>query len=206
MEYEYEVIFTGFYKGGYDIFILSDISGKLIEIKDIINSKWRDETKNEFLKGVKINNINNHSSSLKNFQFTPNSLNNLSVRDEEKKAPISYSDSMGLHIAQKYKTNITLDYAGAQVQYDVIQQQGQGMATFLFSDVLGDHKIGFQTSLVIDLKQSDIIFNYVNLKNRINWATQIYSFSYPGQLYFDSINGEEFYDLMRDMNFGFIER
>jgi len=197
-----QVIFTGFYKGGYDIFILSNVSEKLVETDNIINSKWKDNTKPKLL----VNNdtsINKRTRSLRNFQFTSNNLDKLTIEDVDDVSYSNYKDSIGTHVAYKYKTHMTLDYAGAQLAYDVIQGQGQGMATFLLSDILGNHKLGIQTSLVIDLKQSDVIFQYINLKNRINWATEFYSFSYPSRMYYDYLKEEEFYDLNRDIHLGF---
>ena len=51
------------------------------------------------------------------------------------------------------------DYAG-----------GNGMAQFLFSDILGDHKIYIGTELNINLKRSDYSFAYRYLPNMIDWT------------------------------------
>ena len=56
-----------------------------------------------------------------------------------------------------------------------------------------------EASLVIDENQFDFLFNYMNLKNRINWNTILYNYSYTGPLYITY--NEEYFDLFRDMAF-----
>ena len=89
---------------------------------------------------------------------------NISFKNDTK---LAATDSLGIRIPYKYKRKFTLDYYGAQYQYDLIQNEGQGVGYFLFSDILGNHKIELQTSLVIDFKHSDIMLNYLNLENKI---------------------------------------
>ena len=51
-----------------------------------------------------------------------------------------------------YKTRFTLDYAQASYVFDLFEG-GQGMGVFYFSDILGNHQLALQTSLVIDVEQ-----------------------------------------------------
>lgn len=50
----------------------------------------------------------------------------------------------------------------------------QGIAQVLLSDMLGDHKILIQTSLVIDLKNSDYAIAYYYLPKRIDYGFALY--------------------------------
>src|SRR5205085_1907023 len=42
----------------------------------------------------------------------------------------------------------------------------------LFSDELGNHQIYLATNLLLDLKNSDYVFSYFNLEDRINYGIQ----------------------------------
>ena len=53
----------------------------------------------------------------------------------------------------------------------------------MFSDILGAHKMLLESSLVIDFKQFDFLFHYINLKNRINWSTLLSNYNYTGPIY-----------------------
>jgi len=109
------------------------------------------------------------------------------------------SNAFGNHTPHKYTTRFTLDYATGYYQHNVLMDEGQAMGIFVLSDILGNHKINFHTSLVIDLEETDIVFNYQNLKNRINWGTTLYNTVYPLNL---SYTPDYLYivrDLLRDM-------
>ena len=47
---------------------------------------------------------------------------------------------------------------------------GNGMAQFVFSDIMGDHKIYLGTALTVNLKRSDYSFAYRYLPNLIDWT------------------------------------
>ena len=65
-----ELVFTGFYNSGYDIFILSDINTKIKNTDTIINSKWRDKQKNyDLLRKSDIYSSNNSSDYLENYSL-----------------------------------------------------------------------------------------------------------------------------------------
>ena len=57
------------------------------------------------------------------------------------------------------------------------------MAMFLFSDILGDHRIGLSTEMQIDFKESDYYFFYRYLKNRINHQAMFYPQAYRTNVY-----------------------
>ena len=65
--------------------------------------------------------------------------------------------------------------------------KAQGMAEFMFSDILGNHMLNFQISSAIDIDETDFILHYNNFKNRMNWSTQAYNIIYPLNLYFHAV-------------------
>ena len=191
-----QIIFTGFYNSGYDIFRIANIKEKLENSESIKDAKWRSKTKYNYLK----NNDSNHYSKndLSSYRFIQNDKgNNFSIDTDTTNSEISY----------KYKTRFTLDYAATKFAYRVLENKAQGLGYFLFSDILGDHKIRLESSLVIDFKQFDFLFHYINLKNRINWSTLLSNYNYTGPIYNNYHEQDpeyyyEYYDLIRDIAFG----
>ena len=193
-----KLLFTGFYNSGYDIFILSDIFERAKEIDPIRKSKWREDNTHYDLLRKSDGLVYKYSGKqygaddyLQNYKFTKN-YNNDGLIEE-----LDLLDSMGMHIPYPYKRHFTLDYYGAEYKYDILQNEGQGMGYFLFSDILGNHKIGLQTSLVIDFKHTDIILNYINLENKINWGLLFYNNSVVSSYNLNSNGGS--YDLFKDI-------
>ena len=186
-----ELIFTGFYNSGYDIFLLSDIFTKFEHDNPIIDSKWKSNNKINNL--LRESNFYQSSKNYSQYQFKPNLSNNI-IQSE-----LTTIDSIGMHIPYKYQRRFTLDYYGAQYEYDVLQNQGQGIGYFLFSDILGNHKIALQTSLVIDFKHTDILLDYTNLENRINWGLLFYNNSIVSSYMWDPFNNQGSYDLFKDV-------
>jgi len=112
--------------------------------------------------------------------------------DEFPKNPMSedvnrdslYSDNMNFRVAdninpdgsfkiKKYKIKFTPDLVYGNASYATFYGV-QGVAQIALSDMLGDHRIYIQTSLVIDLKNSDYAVAYYNLAHRIDYGFQLY--------------------------------
>ena len=72
-------------------------------------------------KGDSNNQIKEYKN-LKNYEFKNNSSKN--------DTKLAATDSLGIRIPYKYKRKFTLDYYGAQYQYDLIQNEGQGVGYF----------------------------------------------------------------------------
>lgn len=96
----------------------------------------------------------------------------------------SYIDNMNFRIAdninpdgsfkvKKYKIKFTPDLVYGNASYATFYGV-QGVAQIALSDMLGDHRIYIQTSLVIDLKNSDYAVAYYNLAHRIDYGFQLY--------------------------------
>ena len=91
-------------------------------------------------------------------------------------------DSTGLFRTHLYKTRFTLDFAQAYYAFDT-RYGGQGMAYFLFSDILGDHKLQLGTEMVVDLQRSDYFLLYRLLPYKIDWNFVFYHLAYQYRKY-----------------------
>ena len=194
-----QIIFTGFYKSGYDIFILSNLDTTKFLNKEIPLSKWKKEVKLP-LKRKSIDNNYVNSKQYDNFIFSSNSsLKSVPIFTLDKDLLL---DSAGTHIDYKYNTRFSLDYAQASFVYDVFEG-GQGMGVFYFSDILGDHQIALQTSLQFDIDQSDVYFKYRYLKNKVNLELGLYNYAYFTDIRSGSQFQETIFDINRDFGLSF---
>ncbi|MBV6478367.1 MAG: Protein TolB [Ignavibacteria bacterium] len=79
----------------------------------------------------------------------------------------------GSYKINKYKIKFTPDLVYGNASYQSFYGL-QGVAQIVLSDMLGDHRIYIQTSLVIDLKNSDYSVSYFYLPKRIDYGFQLY--------------------------------
>ena len=151
-----QLIFTGFNNRGYDIYTLNNPIQILADSINIPSAGWTTKPKdigllhsakrqeNQYFKLIRIN-IKNYVFS----GFDATTQIDLS-REITPNDTVPRYDSTGLYQAHKYKTRFTLDFAQAAYAFDT-RFGGQGMAYFLFSDILGDHKIQFGTEMTVNL-------------------------------------------------------
>ncbi|MCX6161692.1 MAG: biopolymer transporter Tol [Ignavibacteriae bacterium] len=79
----------------------------------------------------------------------------------------------GSYKANKYKIKFSPDLVYGNAIYNSYYGV-QGIAQISLSDVLGNHRITIQTSMVIDLKNSDYAFAYQYLPKRIDYGFALY--------------------------------
>jgi len=107
-------------------------------------------------------------------------------------------DKNGNFLVNRYKVNFSPDLiyanAGFSTLYGLL-----GTTVLSFSDVLGNHRLIGQTSLQVDIKNSDYGLAYYYLKERTDFGIQ--AFHTARFLYRDSYLGSELY---RFRNFGLI--
>ena len=187
-----QIIFTGFYKSGYDIFLLSNVKRSYQNIKNIPKSKWKEKKQLDLLRKSKnnkkdsYNDLSNYVFSADNFQ---NSKNSISFN-----API-FKDSTGRYHKHKYLTRFTMDYASASYTYDSYYG-ASAMGVFIFSDILGDHRAAVGIELQKDITESDFFIQYRYLKKQINHEAQFYHRAYKN----NSLNN---FDYILYKNLGF---
>jgi len=79
----------------------------------------------------------------------------------------------GSYKIKNYKIKFTPDLVYGNADYTTFYGL-RGVAQIALSDVLGNHRIYIQTSLIIDLKNSDYAVAYLYLPKRIDYGFQLY--------------------------------
>lgn len=108
-----------------------------------------------------------------------------------------YLDSEGNYKVNKYKITFSPDIVYANAGYSSLYGL-LGTTIISFSDVLGNHRLIGQTSLQIDLKNSDYGLAYYYLPDRINYGIEV--FHTARFLYLTSPFGND--NLYRFRNYG----
>jgi Tol biopolymer transport system component len=91
----------------------------------------------------------------------PPSLTTFTVPDSK--------DTEGNYIPRRYKLNFTPDLVYGSAGYNTLFGL-EGSTVMAFSDMLGDHRIIFQTNLLLDLSNSDYGLTYLYLPSRIDYG------------------------------------
>ena len=171
-----QLIFTGFHKSGYDIFTLANPKEKQVEEIEIPLASWRlKEDNNQLLRRSEAGGGNRiDDNEYMNYVFSDlgNSQNITDTAMVELDDDLIH-DETGQYKANTYRTRFTLD--NAQAVYSMDSRFGsQGMAYFVFSDILGDHQIYMASEMEVSLKNSDYYFQYRYLKKKIDWNFVLY--------------------------------
>ena len=182
-----QLIFTGFYNKGYDIYTFDNPIQKIEENVQVSPAAWTlkyeepDLLRNDELRKGKTF---FSSDKYKNYIFSgfDATEENLSLPEIVKLDTSVVYDSTGLFRTHLYKTRFTLDFAQAYYAFDT-RYGGQGMAYFLFSDILGDHKLQLGTEMVVDLQRSDYFLLYRLLPYKIDWNFAFYHLAYQYNLF-----------------------
>lgn len=85
--------------------------------------------------------------------------------------PTGHRDSTGALVARRYRLRFTPDLVYANSGYDTIYGV-QSVTQMLFSDMLGNHRIGLATNLVLDLRNADYVLSYAYLARRTDYAIE----------------------------------
>lgn len=164
-----EIFFTGFEKKKFGIYKLDSTAFELNQ--NVLSvAHWKnifhnyDYTLNAAINVQKSKNYKNYIFKNSSF-FNPN--NNTSI------GLIVDKDSSNHYIGKPYQTKFTMDIGQMYYGFGVSGNDysgGNGMAQFVFSDIMGDHKIYLGTALTVNLKRSDYSFAYRYLPNLIDWT------------------------------------
>jgi len=99
-------------------------------------------------------------------------------------------DKDGNYLVNRYKVNFSPDIIYANAGYSTLYGL-LGTTVLAYSDVLGNHRLIGQTSLQVDIKNSDYGLAYYYLKDRINYGLE--AFHTARFLYRDGTSGSELY-------------
>lgn len=143
--------------------------------------------------------VDSVTSNYKRYVFTSNKSETDSARIEKRNKLFTEKlDDEGNFLVNKYKVNFSPDLVYANAGYSTLYGL-LGTTILSFSDVLGNHRLIGQTSLQIDVKNSDYGLAYFYLKERLDIGFQ--AFHTARFLYRSSFFGDELY---RFRNFGVI--
>lgn len=147
-------------------------------------------------KNVTVDSLNTAYSK---YVFTYDKTESDSARIEKRNQLFKQElDKNGNFLVNKYKINFSPDLVYANAGYSTFYGL-LGTTILSFSDVLGNHRLIGQTSLQIDVKNSDYGLSYFYLKNRLDIGIQ--AFHTARFLYKDRFFGSELY---RFTNFGLV--
>tara|TARA_B110000467_G_C18335614_1_gene497372 strand:- start:1675 stop:4803 length:3129 start_codon:yes stop_codon:yes gene_type:complete len=165
------LFFTGFEKSIFSLYRLDSLKIDWSSKDKLSIANWKEKYINYdySLLSSQVEEKNNYN----NYIFKKNSFTNPSANKLDNKNKIIERDSTGNYIGQEYKTRFTMDIGQMYYGFGLNGNDyggGNGMAQFLFSDILGDHKIYIGTALSVNLKRSDYSFAYRYLPNLLDWT------------------------------------
>ncbi len=130
-----------------------------------------DKIKKDKRRVVRGNDNVQRVSDYKNYVFVPTYAYGETSLDSQVVALDSTEiiNEEGDYIDKPYKTRFSLDLVDSQFGYSTFYGM-QGQATFMFSDVMGDHQVYIGTDLYIDLQNSDYALAYYYRKYRPNFG------------------------------------
>ncbi|MCH7520502.1 MAG: PD40 domain-containing protein [Candidatus Marinimicrobia bacterium] len=190
--------FTGFERSGFDVYRIHNPIGLWDEPKEIEPSNYilADTTTLE-QELVNVDRDRRHTVGLGNYDryifgvdkpyaYTSHVADSIDlvVLDEA-----NIKDEKGNYRVHPYKTRFTLDLVQSYAGYSTLYSF-QGMTQFIFSDMLGNHRISLATEMQISLQNSDYFLTYHLLPFRINYYFTLFHTAY---LYYSgsSIFGQE---------------
>ena len=166
-----ELFFTGFEESKFNIYKLDSLATK-IKLPTLKKAQWKEIYKNY---NYALNNKNNFTKikSYENYIFKNDNFMSPNNNNKKNESIVIKKDSTNNYTSKKYQTKFTLDIG--QMYYGFgfngsDYSTGNGMAQFIFSDIMGDHKIYLGTELNVNLKRSDYSFAYRYLPNIIDWT------------------------------------
>ena len=171
-----QLIFTGFYKSGYDIFTLSNPISKMELDINVPSAAWVDDIKSSkrlLRRSEEGGQHRQFGADYKNYVFAGIDASGEIENFQEVEMEDEQTQENGIYKSNIYRTRFTLDNARAMYSFDS-RFGSQGMAYFAFSDILGDHQVYFASEMEVSLKNSDYYFQYRYLKKLYDWNFILY--------------------------------
>ena len=169
------LLFSGMENSGYDIYLLSNPLDKISDTLSVQLAKWKGQQKPTQLV-IQDDFSRDGSSDISYENYIFSDFTQTTADTLEKQVELtddSIQDSSGNYISHKYKTKFSLDLIQGYFYYSTMYNP-EAMAFFMFSDMLGDHKIYLATEMQISLKNSNYYFLYRYLPNKVDYNFQIY--------------------------------
>ena len=153
----------------------------------------------QYVDSTKTTNTGKPKGDYSNFIFGETNYYQVNkAKDTTKFSPIDNLDQNGNYRVNKYKISFSPDIVYANAGFSTFYGL-MGATVISFSDVLGNHRLVGQTSLQIDLKNSDYGLAYFYLPKRIDFGVE--AFHTARFLYLNYHNNGNAY-LFRFRNYG----
>ncbi len=174
--------FTGFEQSGYDISRIHNPLKLWDEPREIVPSVYvladtadlEDILVNEDRGASFTGRGGDYSNYIFGFDnpdaFAPDEGDSLKQVKLEERA---FKDEQGDYRVHSYKTLFTLDLVQSYAGYSTLYS-AQAMTQFMFTDMLGNHRISVATEMQIDLKNSDYFVTYHLLPLRTNYYFTVF--------------------------------
>ena len=167
-----QLVFAGFEDSGYDIYTLENPMELADRNIHITPAKWtliRNETRPDLLLKDDRNDRLQSLRSYENYIFSNYDSEPVTEETDIMLTRTETHDTTGAFHTFKYKTRFTLDLIQPYYDYNT-QYSPQMMAFFLWSDILGDHRIYLGTEMDnISVRNSDYFFMYRYLPRRTDF-------------------------------------
>ncbi len=221
-----KLVFSSLYKGSYNLFLMNnpfDIkldSTSLVPTVYIASLEHKEtmlqELQNHVIQqedtsGMQAQNLNSDSAEnsniygdsiqveLNNYVFGNENAAKTAVKQDTLNKKFNLTDNLdknGNYKVNRYEITFSPDIVYANAGYSSLYGL-LGTTVLSFSDILGNYRIIGQTSLQIDLKNSDYGLSYYYLKQRLNYGIE--GFHIARFVYLDRPDG---IDLFRFRNYG----
>ncbi len=184
-----KLVFTSFYRGGWDIYLLKDpLNMEPLKLSDTEYFKRLKKGDDVYLayspdkiKKAVADTLDRGEKApmVKDFsKYVFADMNRQTeARDEDIKLDQSdYKSEDGAYKVNRYKIKFTPDLINGAAGYSTFFGL-QGYTQILLSDMLGNHQIYIGTNLVFDLRNSNINAQYWYLPNRIDYGLGVFHIS-----------------------------
>jgi Tol biopolymer transport system component len=197
-----KLTFSSMYKSAYNIFVMTNpfedkgtvkelpltvfVTDLLTPKKEPAKGKLKDTVavkdsvaapENPFFTGQYIDSTKadgKGKQDYSNYVFGPSNYYQLNkAKDTTKFAPIDNLDQNGNYRVNKYKISFSPDIIYANAGFSTFYGL-MGATVISFSDVLGNHRLVAQTSLQVDLKNSDYGLAYFYLPKRVDIGVEAF--------------------------------
>jgi Tol biopolymer transport system component len=198
-----KLVFSSLYKGSYNLFLMNNPleikldTNKLVPTVYItsldkketmvreISSHVIHEVDSARVKPVNVTENNSETTNLygdsvqidfNNYVFGDTNETKGLTKSDSVNAKFKLTDNLDRHgdyKVNRYKINFSPDIVYANAGYSTLYGL-LGTTVLSFSDVLGNYRIIGQTSLQIDLKNSDYGLAYFSLKKRLNYGLEAF--------------------------------
>ncbi len=220
-----KLVFSTLYKGSYNLFLMNNPFDRVLDTTKLVPTVYiksldqKESMIQEIAKhviqqvdtsGVQSPYLNAEADTthiygdsiqveLNNYVFGNKNEPKTAVKPDSVNSNFNLTDNLdknGNYRVNRYKITFSPDIVYANAGYSSLYGL-LGTTVLSFSDVLGNYRIIGQTSLQIDLKNSDYGLAYFNLKQRLNYGIE--GFHTARFVYLDRPDGT---DLFRFRNYG----